>query len=246
MGPTASADHEAIVQALVAAAAAAGRAPSIHNTQPWRWRIHDGVADLRADMRRHLAAADPERHMLLVSCGAALHHAWVALGAEGFAAEVAYLPDASDPDLLARVSVTGRTPVTPAAVRLVQTMAIRHTDRRPLLDEPVPGAALEALRAATAAYGIGLDVLRRDQIVDLAAAISYGQRGMIEDEVTRAELARWTSGSHPDGTGVPDAVIPAAPPQTTVPGRDFGHPGTLPISTGHDGAATYAILYGDD
>jgi nitroreductase len=31
-----------------------------------------------------------------------------------------------------------------------------------------------------------------------------------------------------------------------VPGRDFGHGGTLPVGEGHDKAAVYAILYGDD
>jgi hypothetical protein len=45
---------------------------------------------------------------------------------------------------------------------------------------------------------------------------------------------------------MPDAVIPAESPQTTVPGRDFGHAGTLPVSETHDNAATYAILYGQD
>jgi hypothetical protein len=43
---------------------------------------------------------------------------------------------------------------------------------------------------------------------------------------------------------VPDSAIPDQPPLTTVPGRDFGHPGTLPVGADHDTAATFAILYG--
>jgi hypothetical protein len=41
------------------------------------------------------------------------------------------------------------------------------------------------------------------------------------------------------------AVLPARPQRTTVPGRDFGTAGTLPIGPGHDRAA-YAVSYGDD
>ena len=39
-------------------------------------------------------------------------------------------------------------------------------------------------------------------------------------------------------------AVPAAPPATTVPGRAFGRPGTLPVGPGHDRAARYAVLYG--
>lgn len=233
-------------RALRSAAEAAGAAPSIHNTQPWHWRIHDGVAELYAVPRRHLRFSDPERRMLLASCGAALHHACVSLAAEGMAFEVVTMPDPGQADHLATVSITGRIPVTPAAIRLVQTMAIRHTDRRPLLDEPLATAALTALRSAVTAYGVGFDVLDRDQVIELAVVTGRAQSDEVVDDEVRAELYAWTSGRHPDGTGVPDSAIPDRPLQATVPSRDFGHVGTLPVSSDHDAAASYAILYGVD
>src|SRR5262249_15620700 len=104
--------------ALTEAAVAAGRAPSIHNTQPWHWQVRDGIADLRAQRQRQLLESDPDGRMLTISCGTALHHALVALAAQGFAAEVRRFPDASDPDLLARVTLSGRIPVTPDAMRM--------------------------------------------------------------------------------------------------------------------------------
>ena len=55
------------------------RAPSVHNTQPWLWRINPRVIELHADWTRHLAATDPDRRDVLLSCGAALHHLQVAL-----------------------------------------------------------------------------------------------------------------------------------------------------------------------
>ena len=42
------------------AAEEAGRAPSILNTQPWRWDLSDGVLELHADPARRLDALDPQ------------------------------------------------------------------------------------------------------------------------------------------------------------------------------------------
>jgi nitroreductase len=71
-------------RATEAALAVAVRAPSIHNTQPWRWQLADGVLTLRADRSRQLAVADPDGHSLLISCGAALHLTELALRAAGW------------------------------------------------------------------------------------------------------------------------------------------------------------------
>ena len=68
---------------LTAAVEHALRAPSVHNTQPWRWRIRPDAVELHADWNRHLVATDPDRRDLVLSCGAALHHLQVALAARG-------------------------------------------------------------------------------------------------------------------------------------------------------------------
>ena len=68
-----------VAVALAEAAASAGYAPSVHNTQPWRWRAHPDRLDLYAARDRQLTETDPEGRLLLLSCGAALHHARLAL-----------------------------------------------------------------------------------------------------------------------------------------------------------------------
>ena len=75
----------------------------VHNTQPWRWRIVANGLELFAERSRQLNATDAPGQLLLVSCGAALDHARVALAAEGWTAEVERLPDGTQPDLLARL-----------------------------------------------------------------------------------------------------------------------------------------------
>ena len=81
------------------------RAPSVHNTQPWRWRIRSDGVELHADWNRHLVATDPDRRDLVLSCGAALHHLQVALAARGTAVQVRHMPDAEDRGHLAPVAV---------------------------------------------------------------------------------------------------------------------------------------------
>jgi len=78
---------------LEAAAEAALRAPSVFNTQPWRWRVTGDALELSADPDRRLAVTDPDGRLLLISCGTALHHARTALAAAGWSATVERLPD---------------------------------------------------------------------------------------------------------------------------------------------------------
>jgi hypothetical protein len=257
MHTTTAIDRTSAAAALVAACTAASSAPSVHNTQPWRWRIEGSFADLYADTSRQLFVADPDRRLLTLSCGAVLNEACVALASAGIAIEVSRVADPEDDDRgasphpagvglghLARITVGGRSEVTDAATRMSRMAALRRADRRPLLDQALPGEAVTTLRAVAGRFGIGLHPLTRAQILTLASATSRSQDGQISDPAAGAELAAWTDPQRPAGAGVPDANVPDRPVPTTVPMRDFGHLGSLAIPDGHDNAATYVILYG--
>lgn len=233
------------VRVLADAARAAARAPSVHNTQPWRWEVHHDRLDLYADRSRQLDAADPEGRLLTISCGAALHYARVALAAEGWQAVVERLPTPDDPDHLARVRLGDHTGATGEAMRRFQSAEIRHTDRRPLTDQPVPPDAVAAVRAAVEAEHARLHVLRDEQVSELAVAVERAGTLATKDEELRSELATWVGGPRSEGTGVPDAAIPIEPPPTHVPIRDLGPSGTLPADQGGDRYATYAVIFGD-
>ncbi|MFF5175806.1 Acg family FMN-binding oxidoreductase [Micromonospora sp. NPDC000089] len=234
-----------LTTALAEAAATAGYAPSVHNTQPWLWRVLPDALELRVARERQLAATDPEGRLVAISCGAALHHARLALSAEGWTAVVERLPDPAQPDLLARLTGPRRGTADPDAMHLVQCMQVRHTDRRPVSDEPVPAEALGEISRAAGAEGAGLQILAADQLLDLAAAASHAGTVEAEDPQLREELQYWTSRAGA-GTGLTAEVLPQDQPQTTVPGRDFGRPGSLPVGPGHDKAAAYALLFGDE
>jgi hypothetical protein len=231
--------------ALSAAVTIAGLAPSVHNTQPWRWRIRPGALELWADRSRQLTASDPDGRLLTLSCAAALHHAQVALAAQGFGTTVVPYPDPSHPDHLAHLSVDGPVPVTAAIMRLYHAIGLRSTDRRPVAPLPIDENALLGIILAVQAQGCYLQPLRPDQVIELASTVAYAQDTEAADPAWRVEMTRWAGGTRPDGSGVPDANIPARQPRTTVPERDFGRTGTLPVDDGHDRHAVYAILYGE-
>jgi len=243
MKPATTMVDRRIGDALTGAAAIAGQAPSILNTQPWRWRLEPGRLELFAERSRQLPVTDPEGRLLTISCGAALHHARTALAAAGWSVHVARRPDPDQPDLLATLTITGPASVSEAATRLAGAIPLRHTDRRPVSDAPLPDAHLNAIAAAARAHA-GLQVLTHGQVPDLAAAVHRAAAVRADDPRVGAELAYWTGTPAPTGTGIPTGVLPDSSAQTTVPGRDFGRTGTLPIGSGHDRAAVYALLFG--
>lgn len=230
---------------LAEAAEVAGYAPSVHNTQPWRWRISGDRMDLLADRRRQLTVADPQARLLTISCGAALHHVVVALAAEGWQAHVQRL---EGPDHLVRITLDSRSDVTAEAMRRLQAIRVRHTDRRPVGDTPITAETVDVLRQAASACGIDLHLLTPDQVIELGAASARADRVELLDPQHRHELTYWIGGDRPEGTGIPDSALAEEPPGGPVPGRDFVRAGTLPTGDGTDHdidrAASYAVLFG--
>ncbi|MCU7725306.1 nitroreductase [Actinoplanes sp. KI2] len=227
-------------QALLQAAEAARYAPSVHNTQPWTWTVYPDRLELNAAVERQLTVQDPDAHMLLLSCGTALHHAQIALDAAGWQYRV-HRP-AGTP--LAVIYPERHVGAHLEALRRFEQLRVRHTDRRTVNDSPLPAAALDTLVAAAESAGARLHVLRRDQIIDLAVIVEHAQQTESSDERLRRETAEWVGGDRAEGSGIPAANLPAEPPLTTVAERDFGTAGTLPAGAGHDAGATYAVLYG--
>ena len=127
-----------------AAVALANRAPSVHNSQPWRWRVGPSSIHLFADPARALPATDPEGRDLRISCGAALHHLRVALNAAGLAARVHRMPAPAHPVHLAAVETSTRTP-TPDDLALAGAIEHRRSDRRVFSTWPVPSEFLTDL-----------------------------------------------------------------------------------------------------
>lgn len=92
-------DHQ-ILQTLIALAC---RAPSVHNSQPWRWTLQGQELRLYADLRHAVPVADPQGRQMIISLGIVLHHLQAASAAHGWATDISRLPNPNRPDHVATI-----------------------------------------------------------------------------------------------------------------------------------------------
>ncbi|MFJ2666363.1 Acg family FMN-binding oxidoreductase [Nocardia fluminea] len=181
------------------------RAPSVHNTQPWRW-VFDGTRlRLLRDTDRRLTAADPHGRQAVISCGAVLHHVRTAFATHGWRTETTRLPDPTRPDLLATIEFLPWPDPPIAVFRRAEAIGQRYTDRLPMA-EPIGWASVRlALDALVSPHEVTLDVLDEEARARLSLASEQSDALRRYDMEYQGEL-RWWAG-HP---GTPEGVPPSA------------------------------------
>jgi hypothetical protein len=205
--------------------AMAARAPSVHNTQPWRFRVRAKTVEVHADRSRQLAAEDPMGREMLISCGAAIFGLRLAMRQLGRIPVVALLPDPSQPDLLAELSLGRRARVAAEEWELMAAVPHRHTHRGPFAAEPLPAGLLAGLERDAAAEGATLILLgtggARQSLKHLVMTAARWQH---RNPVFQAEQRRWTRPADSmSRDGVPARALRAGPahPDGRLALRDF-------------------------
>jgi nitroreductase len=229
-------DHDTIHTAL----SLATRAPSIHNSQPWRWRVGTQSLHLYADPDRHLPNTDPDSRDLLLSCGASLNHAVVALAALGWQAKVHRLPNPAEPQHLAAIEVY-RHPASELDVTLAAAIPRRRTDRRLYNAWCVPDADVALMGARAARAGV---MLRQVALLPkLQRIVAQAVWQHATDHNYLIELSTW-SGRHASLAGVPARNTPPSDPTAPIPGRLFAGPALAqpPDASPKDDAAMVLAL----
>ena len=201
-------------------------APSVHNTQPWRFAADGGPQiSLHADVERRLAIADPDGREMMISCGAALFTIRLALRSLGYIPETRVLPDPAQPDLVAQVAWHERADADEFERRLAGHVLTRRTHRGAFDPEPLPPDTLAALRDAAAREGSALRIMADDgRRATLAAAVQSAEYQLRQDGERLRELARWT----PAPGSARHGGIPRLPPTRrgpSTPSRSF--PGAI-------------------
>jgi hypothetical protein len=202
-------------------------APSVHNTQPW-WFTADGPEiSLHADAGRQLTVADPGGREMMISCGAALFTARLALRSLGYIPQTRVLPDPAQPLLVARVRWQRRAAPTGFEQRLFDQVLRRRTHRGGFDPLPLAPELLAALQEGAAGDGARLRIVTGEGTrAALAAAVQTAERALRLDSAHVRELAGWVS---PPGSirrdGIPHTAYPARPERTCphFPSRDFAH-----------------------
>jgi hypothetical protein len=208
----------------------AARAPSVHNTQPWRFRVSQHAVELCSDTSRQLLE-DPAGRQMLISCGGALYGLRLGIRSLGYRPEVEPFPEPGQRRLLARVRLGPAAPITSDERRMLHAVPHRHTHRGPFEPGPLPDGLLARLQDDVTSEGATLVVIEAgpgyQKLASILSAWSRGQdlyptsRAGLQ---SRAEAERWTreAGSQARD-GVPANAFPATAGREPgrLPQRDF-------------------------
>ena len=214
--------HDTISTAQLAATVElACRAPSLHNSQPWRWIFDAGTLHLFADHTRVGRHTDSTGREVILSCGAVLDHLEVAAAAGGWRVNVDRYPDPHDHDHLASVAFHPAQSVGEHDRLLGEAISRRRTDRLAFA-APQPWDDVERrLRATlhgTVAY---LDVIDDNGRPALADASRQSEEHRLDDASYRYELLWWTGHSSADD-GLPSSALPSRAEASRIDvARDF-------------------------
>jgi nitroreductase len=197
--------------------ALATRAPSVHNVQPWAWRVGTDSLHLYADGTRHLLHTDPDGRDLIVSCGAALNHCVVALAALGWQSKIDRFPNPAEPSHLASIEVQPLV-ASDLDVTLAAAIPKRRTDRRHFSAWPVSHHDVSLMGARAARMGVAMR--RMEPTADMRAALAQAVWQHATDREYLEELTVW-SGRYASTAGVPARNAPLSDPNSPVPARLF-------------------------
>lgn len=212
--------HFPDVETIRTALLLASRAPSVHNSQPWRWRVHGSTLDLFADPSLRLHSIDPDGRGLMLSCGATLNHCVIALAALGWQAKVHRLPGRPESNHLASIEVCRREPEQ-IDVMLAAAIPRRRTDRRHYSCWPVSTADVALMGARAARAGVMLRQI--DALDKLNAVVAQAVFEHLTDYDYLYELTTW-SGRYGAVAGVPAINTPVSDQSAPIPGRFFAGP----------------------
>lgn len=216
--------------------ALAGRAPSLHNSQPWRFLADRFSVDVLADRTRQLHHADGTGRELLISCGAALFGVRLGMRTLRYLPAAELFPDPGQPDILARVRIVGEAPITRHEAELLAAVPHRHTHRGPFTPGDVSPRLIAGMQMDAAAERAGLTVLRGpDQVAFVAQLVLRAAREQAVSPELADETRSWVRS---DATSARDGVPAFALAQESgceavelgwLPQRDFGIRGTAPV-----------------
>jgi nitroreductase len=217
-----------VIRELVRAAILA---PSMHNTQPWLFRVSrdSQTIALSLDPARMLRRGDPHGRGAHIAGGAALFNLRIAVAAAGREPVVRLLPEPAEPLLLAVVRLAGPHRPDEGESELHAAIPARRTNRQPFSGHPVPAGILAELVDAAKLEGAALHLPGRDETSRLLRLVAAAERDLLDDPDYAAELAQWVGGNRLRD-GIPDAVLGPRDPRGPTPVRSFASGRRRPVN----------------
>ncbi|MCG8322267.1 MAG: hypothetical protein MI921_22410 [Cytophagales bacterium] len=165
------------------------KAPSVHNTQPWRFAYRNNVIKVFPDYNRRLPMADQDDHALFISLGCAVENLVIAANHFGYRADIDYFPPLENNECI-RIRLTeGRVDLDN---RLFEAIDNRQSTRNRYKGRKIPGEDMKALQNAAHYEGVRTLVFSGQQeILPLIEFIKEASFLRFSNNSFKHELIYW-------------------------------------------------------
>ncbi len=197
------------------------RAPSLHNSQPWRWVLDGAAVHLFVDPNRAPVYTDTSGREALFGCGAVLDHFRVAMAAAGWTANVDRFPNPNNLHHLASVDFSPMDFVTDGHRLRADAILLRRTDRLPFAAPPNWESVEKTMRGTVGTDGVRLDVVPDEMRPEVAEASQLTEALRLYDSSYHAELVNWTADFEVSDGIPPSSLVSAAESDRVDVGRTF-------------------------
>jgi hypothetical protein len=164
----------------------AAKAPSGHNTQPWRFKTGDDTITVLPDFTRALPVVDADNHAMYISLGCALENLVIAANEFNFKTNVEFTGEESKPQIEVKLSAA---PVTDKS-GLFDYIVKRQVTRSKFKPEKVPENLLNELFYKTEGVLVKL-FLTEEETDSLTPYIIEGNNLQFGNKAFVNELVSW-------------------------------------------------------
>lgn len=187
-------------------------AANSHNTQPWRFKVHQRGIDILPDLSRRLTAVDPDNHHLFASLGCTAENLAISAAMRGGAGELSFSPVDGG-----AVSFTfGKTSKGEPA--LFDAIPKRQSTRGDFDGRSVGASNMTALTTAAAVPGVDLILItERAQIGRVRDLVIAGNSAQMADPTFLRELKAWLRFSPRQAMQTGDGLFSAASGNPVLP-----------------------------
>lgn len=180
------------------------KAPSGHNTQPWRFRLMENGIEIHPDFSRALPVVDGDHHALYASLGCAAENMMIAATREGLGARLDLSRDEKG-QVFITIQFKPDSRVEPDV--LFDQIERRQSTRNKYRDQQVPPSDLEKLRNSFRFEGISLLTLTEKEAMEqLTPFIIDGSNRQFENRAFVKELISWIRFSRKEALQKKDGI----------------------------------------
>ena len=190
MKTEAGAPDQAEMTAMVESAVLA---PSIHNSQPWKYVLTEGRIDVYADLSRKRPVTDPKLRALYISVGCAITNLEVSAARIGSSVVEQLFPDPAKEDLVARIGLDKSGESNPTLSVYHMAVPQRRTQRKRFQRVSIPAESLECLTEVFTEPDVSVVIITDREVREqVGALVAAADKQLYSNPAFREELADWT------------------------------------------------------